>query len=94
VLTPIVLELRREAGLPGFESRAVMAGEFEIVSNLHGALTFLRIRRDIYKAPMPIDMPAAIRLHIDVFLPGALLQMQALHQSQSSSTLTAPPPTL
>ncbi len=91
VLTPIVAELRHEAELPPLEERPAMYGELEIVFSLHGALTFLRIRRDIYGAPVHPDTQAALHLHVGVFLPGALRQIRLLHRPEVSPALTGPP---
>lgn len=91
VLTPIIVELRHEAGLPSLAERPAMYGELEIVFNLHGALTFLRIRRDIYGAPVHPDTPAALRLHVGIFLPGAVRQIRLLHQPEIGPALTGPP---
>jgi len=59
VLTPIIAELRFDAGLEGFAVQPVMYGELEIAFNLHGALTFVRIRRDVYGAPVHLSHGAA-----------------------------------
>lgn len=91
VLTPIIAELRHEAALESFESRPAMYGEQEIAFNLHGALTFVRIRRDIYGAPVHPDIKAAIRLHVAIFLPGAVQQIGVLHRPDAASFLTVPP---
>ena len=91
VLLPIVAELRAEAGLQTLAERPAMYGELETVFNIHGALTFLRIRRDIYGAPVHPDAAAATALHVAVFLPGALAQMRALHEGGAAATMTVPP---
>jgi AcrR family transcriptional regulator len=91
VLTPIVAELRHEAGLPDLDSQPARYGELEIVGQLHGALTFVRVRRDIYAAPVHPDMAAIHRLGVAVFLPGALQQMRALHQPDAPPSLVGPP---
>jgi len=91
VLLPIVAGLRAEAGLQTLAERPAMYGELEIVFNIHGALTFLRIRRDIYGAPVHPDTAAATELHVAIFLPGALAQMRALHDGSAAATMTAPP---
>lgn len=91
VLTPIVAELRREAQLASLAVQPVMYGELEIVFNLHGALTFMRIRRDVYGAPVHPDTAAAIELHVGVFLPGALAQITALHKPDAPASMTVPP---
>lgn len=91
VLRPIVGELRAEAGLQTLEQRPAMYGELETVFVLHGALTFLRIRRDIYGAPVHPDTAAATALHVAVVLPGALLQIRALHEGQASPSMAVPP---
>lgn len=91
VLVPIIAELRLEAGLEGFEAQPVMYGELEIAFNLHGALTFVRIRRDVYGAPVHPDIKAAIGLHVAVFLPGAVQQIRVLHRAGAHASLTVPP---
>jgi len=91
VLTPIAGELRHEAGLADLASRPVSYGEVELVGSLHGALTFLRVRRDIYGAPVYPDTGALLRLNIDIFMPGALEQLRKLHQSDAPEVLVGPP---
>lgn len=91
VLMPIVTELRHEAGLAGLETQPAMYGELEIAFSLHGSLTFLRIRRDVYGAPVHPDIKAAVKLHVGIFLPGALQQIALLNQPAASSALTVPP---
>ncbi len=91
VMMPIIAELRHQAELEGFETQPVMYGELEIIFNLHGALSFVRIRRDIYGAPVHPDIKAAVRLHVAIFLPGAVQQIRALHRADASSSLTVPP---
>lgn len=91
VFMPIIAELRHKAELEGFEAQPVMYGELEIAFNLLGALTFVRIRRDIYGAPVHPDIKAAIRLHVAIFLPGAVQQIGVLHRADAPSSLTVPP---
>ncbi len=91
VFMPIIAELRQAAALEGFEAQPVMYGELEIAFNLHGALTFMRIRRDVYGAPVHPDTKAAIRLHVAIFLPGAVQQIRVLHRADAPSSLTVPP---
>jgi AcrR family transcriptional regulator len=91
VLTPIVGELRHETNLPDLTTRPPSYGELELAGNLHGALTFLRIRRDIYGAPVHGDLVLLIRLNVAIFLPGALQQIRALHLPDVPAALAGPP---
>ncbi|MDF3074836.1 MAG: transcriptional regulatory protein [Alphaproteobacteria bacterium] len=91
VLTPIVGELRHEAGLPDLGAHPVFYGELELAGMLHGGLTFLRVRRDIYGAPVHVDMRVLTQLHVAIFLPGALQQIRVLHQPGAPAALTGPP---
>ena len=91
VFMPIITELRHAAELEGFATRPVMYGELEIAFNLHGALTFMRIRRDVYGAPVHPDTRAAVALHVAIFLPGAVQQIRVLHRADAPSSLTVPP---
>ena len=91
VLLPIVAELRQEAGIRAIAELPAMYGEIEVAAALHGSLTFLRIRRDVYRAPMPPEIGPAIGLHVASFLPGALQQIRALHGGQAPPALTVPP---
>jgi AcrR family transcriptional regulator len=91
VLMPIVGELRHEAGLPDLGAHPVLHGELELAGTLHGSLTFLRVRRDIYGSPMHVDMRLLTRLHVATFLPGALAQIRTLHQPAAPTVLTGPP---
>lgn len=91
VLTPIVGEFRHEAGLPDLAAHPLLYGELELAGTLHGALTFVRVRRDIYGAPVHVEMRLLTQLHVATFLPGALQQIRLLHQPGAPSALTGPP---
>ncbi|MEP7206621.1 MAG: helix-turn-helix domain-containing protein [Casimicrobiaceae bacterium] len=88
VFAPIVRELRHAAGLPDFGARGLMRGERELAMALHASVVFLGIRRHVYGMPMPDDVSDLIGLYVRAWLPGALLQLEALHGPDADPMLT------
>jgi AcrR family transcriptional regulator len=88
VFRPVVLALRREAGLAGLAERPLMRGERELAMMLHGSVAFLSIREHVYRMPMPGDREALIRLYVETYLPGALAQLRRLHSGEADDALT------
>lgn len=78
-LRPVLAALRRDAGLPGPEARPVLPAEREIALMLHGSVVFLGIRRSVYGTALPFPQPDIVRLHVRLFLPGAIAELARLH---------------
>ena len=85
-VTPLISELRREAGLADLSTRGLMAGERELVMLLHGAIVFHRMRQHIYKAPVA-DFEATTKLYIDVYLKGARASLADMHNEKVDDAL-------
>jgi AcrR family transcriptional regulator len=88
LLRPVIAALRAEAGLPGFEVRAMMRGEREIAMSLHGAVVFLAIRKHVYGMPLPEDMGELVRLQVANFLPGVMGELSRIHSNSAEESLT------
>lgn len=86
ILEPVIGALRREAGLPGFAASPMRHEERELAMALHGAVVFLAIRKHIYRMPMLDDLDTLARRQVRLWLPGALLEVKAMHEAGS------PPP--
>lgn len=88
ILKPIVGELRHEANVYGFAERPLMRGERELAMMLHGAVMFMGIRKHVYGMPMSADLGDLVALHVQTFLPGAVLAIRRLHSEPRELTLT------
>ncbi|NNE85751.1 MAG: TetR/AcrR family transcriptional regulator [Alphaproteobacteria bacterium] len=84
ILTPIVVALRREAGLPTIARKPMMRAERELVMSLHSAIVFLSIRKFIYNSPLPDNLDDHVALYVGNFLAGAPSTMARLHQEPQS----------
>jgi AcrR family transcriptional regulator len=95
VFRPVILALRREAGLAGLAERPLMRGERELAMMLHASIVFLGIREHIYRMPMPGDRERLVRFYVEIYLPGALAQLRRLHEGEVGDGLAvtqlAPP---
>ncbi|MBF0394733.1 MAG: TetR/AcrR family transcriptional regulator [Alphaproteobacteria bacterium] len=72
ILTPICLELRREALVPDPDRLPILDLEIELAWDLHGSIFCLAMRKWIHDLPVPDDMNAVIEYKVDAFLHGAL----------------------
>jgi AcrR family transcriptional regulator len=88
VFRPVILALRREAGLASLAERPLMRGERELAMMLHGSIAFLGIREHVYRMPMPGDREGLIRFYVEIYLPGALAQIRRLHSGEADDRLT------
>jgi AcrR family transcriptional regulator len=88
VFAPVVSALRKEAGLPSLQERPMQRGERELAMMLHGSIVFLGIREHVYHMPMPDDRDAIIRLHVDIFIGGALAALRRIHAGDAGASLT------
>ncbi|MHB2168459.1 TetR/AcrR family transcriptional regulator [Alsobacter sp. R-9] len=79
IVEPLVGELRHECRLPGLDRLAMTQGERELVMLMHGAVMFHAIREHVYRAPIPDDRDAVLRLYARTFLVGARETMRAMH---------------
>ncbi|MGF1624025.1 MAG: TetR/AcrR family transcriptional regulator [Alphaproteobacteria bacterium] len=79
ILEPVIVALRREAGLLDLVARPLRHDERELAMALHGAVVFLAIRKHVYRMPMPDDLADNARRLVRLWLPGALIELQRLH---------------
>ena len=82
LVRPLIGDLRREGGLPGFDAMAMTVGEQELVMSLHATVVFYCMRSHIYGIQVPGDVPAVVSLYVRNFLNGAHASLAALHDSE------------
>jgi AcrR family transcriptional regulator len=79
-LIPVLNALRADLRLPALTG-APAAEEREIAMQLHAAIVFAQIRRDVYATPLDADaMRALVRAYVEIWLPGARAKMRRLQQ--------------
>ncbi len=79
VLTPVVVALRQEAGLPLPPKKPVLRAERELVMMLHGAIAHMGMRKHIYDSPLPDDLSDLVAFNVESFLEGAVSRLKKLH---------------
>ena len=87
ILTPVIVALRREAGLPLPARRRILRAERELVLTLHGAIAHLGIRKYIYGSPLPDDLGDHVALYVASFLEGAIPSIRRLHERRPRGLL-------
>jgi AcrR family transcriptional regulator len=87
---PLVCELRQEDGLPGFQTRAMMIGEFELAMMLHWPLISVGLREHVLHQPVSEDRASTIRFHVSTFLGQAFETLRGLHSEGAPDGLSAP----
>jgi AcrR family transcriptional regulator len=79
-LKPLIVALRREAGMSARRSGPLTAAEYELVSPIHAAMSGLAIRRHIHRMPMDeARFAAAMNSTAQVCVGGALAVLKAGH---------------
>jgi len=71
LLTPIIIEMRAEAGLPGPDRMPIKPLELEIAWNAQSGIFYYGIRRYVYGIDVPTPLPETIETNVDVMLQGA-----------------------
>ncbi|MDA0239523.1 MAG: TetR/AcrR family transcriptional regulator [Proteobacteria bacterium] len=86
ILAPVVAALRREAGLPDFDTLPMLRGERELVMTLHGAIAHMGFRKHLYDSPLPDNLGAHVKFYVRAFLSGALENMRRIHDGEVPAT--------
>jgi AcrR family transcriptional regulator len=84
VLMPVVATLRREARVMDL-ARPVLEAERELVAQLHGAIAFLIIRRDVFGSVAEAQLAGLIDETVHTWHDGAQKQMMRLHARPAES---------
>lgn len=71
LLTPIIVEMRAEAGLPDAEHLPIKPLELEIAWNAQSGIFYYGIRRYVYGIDVPTPLSETIETNVDVMLSGA-----------------------
>jgi AcrR family transcriptional regulator len=76
LFVPLCLELRADAGLPV----DLPAGEYEIecAAALHGAITYIGVRRWVYHVEVPEDTDRVVANAVDSFLNGMSATLRSI----------------
>lgn len=78
MLRPVLDALCRAAGLPPPVSGALDPDARELAMMLHGCAVFSLIRQGIYGRTLHLDPSELVRVHVRVWLPGALAELRQL----------------
>lgn len=70
LLTPIIAEMRADAGLPPPDQRAIQPLELEIAWNAQSGIFYYGIRRYVYGIDVPTPLSDTIETNVDVMLSG------------------------
>ena len=90
ILTPVVIALRHEAGLPTVKTAPLLRAERELAMTLHGAIAHLNIRKNIYGSPLPDDLGEHVAFYIACFLEGAVSTIRRIHEKAPGRFLAKP----
>ena len=89
ILTPVIVALRREAGLPTLAKKPLLRAERELAMTLHSAIVHLGLRKHIYNSPLPDNLDDHVALYVESFLAGAPSTMAAIHKKAPGRYLGA-----
>nr|WP_050783515.1 TetR/AcrR family transcriptional regulator [Methylobacterium nodulans] len=70
IFSTIVAQLRAEFGRPSLQEKPVTTLEVEAIWSLHASIFYLGVRKFIYSMPVD-DIPAIVRMKVQLFLDGA-----------------------
>lgn len=71
ILKPFCVELRHDLGLPSREERPINDEEINLAWALHGSISYIALRKWIYKLPVPEDIDALIATSVKAYLQGS-----------------------
>jgi AcrR family transcriptional regulator len=78
LLTPIIAEMRADAGLPAPEKQAIQPLELEVAWNAQSGIFYYGIRRYVYGIDVPTPLSETIETNVDVMLSGCGVVAQKL----------------
>ena len=71
ILKPFCIELRNELGLPSSQERQITDEEINLAWALHGSISYIALRKWIYKLPVPENIGSLIAISVKAFLQGS-----------------------
>ena len=70
ILKPFCIELRHDLGLPSAKERPICEDEINLAWALHGSISYIALRKWIYKLPVPENIDALIATSVKSYLQG------------------------
>ena len=71
ILKPFCIELRHDLGLPSIEDRPISDEEINLAWALHGSISYIALRKWIYKLPVPENIDNLIATSVHAYLQGS-----------------------
>jgi AcrR family transcriptional regulator len=71
ILKPLCVELRHDLGLPTSQDRPIGEEEINLAWALHGSISYIALRKWIYKLPVPENIDALIATSVNAYLQGS-----------------------
>jgi hypothetical protein len=83
IFLPVLAEIRAEFGIGEPRDAAEQEAEIEMIWSLHASIFYLGVRKWVYGLKVPVDIEAAVRQQVDMFLNGAPATMRKLRQART-----------
>lgn len=71
ILKPFCGELRHDLGLPTPENRPICEEEINLAWALHGSISYIALRKWIYKLPVPENIDSLIATSVRAYMQGS-----------------------
>lgn len=71
ILKPFCTELRHDLGLPTPEKQPICDEEINLAWALHGSISYIALRKWIYKLPVPENIDSLISTSVKAYLQGS-----------------------
>ncbi len=71
VLKPVCIEIRHDTASPTIEQIPLTDSEINLAWALHGSISYIALRKWIYKLPVPEDIDPLIAISVRAFFEGA-----------------------
>jgi len=78
ILKPFCVELRHDLGLPTVQERPIDDEETNLAWALHGSISYIALRKWIYKLPVPENIDALIATSVKAYLQGSNAVMKQI----------------
>lgn len=80
ILKPFCIELRHDLGLPDIDQRPIAEAEVDLAWALHGSISYIAMRKWIYKLPVPEEIDPLIAVSVTAFMQGSGVALRQLFQ--------------
>ncbi|MDR3439315.1 TetR/AcrR family transcriptional regulator [Telmatospirillum sp.] len=71
VLKPFCTELRHDMGLPTIDEKPISEAEVDLAWALHGSISYIALRKWIYKLSVPDNVDPLIAVSVSAFMQGS-----------------------